>query len=218
MLSSPYSDGFWSFTKMRAWVHACVALKESMKRNGLLFHDRVINYHSQCCGTSYFMGALQKLRPLTFFNHALSLTALSSERAHPRQLTTTKQSQRPVTLPDWFEHVELAHWGTQLAEDEATQLPGNWTSKSSLSCLSQWLSSLLQFCVSVWIICVVMKARKAERAPKTQDIFITLFELCVCVFMYVYMYVCKFVCVYLCMYVCIYVCVYVCSEHTPSRS
>ena len=64
----------------------CVALKKSMKRNGLLFQDRMINYHSQCFGASYLVGALQKLRLLTFFNHTstFSLTALSSERAHPK--------------------------------------------------------------------------------------------------------------------------------------
>jgi hypothetical protein len=116
-----------------------------MNRNGLLFQDRMINYHSQSFGAPYLVGALQKLRTFRFFNHVFSLAALSSERAHPmatenRQATakSSKFSQTDLNTQNW----RTEETATQLAEDEETHLLGNSTSQSSLSCLPQWLSGL----------------------------------------------------------------------------
>jgi hypothetical protein len=127
-------------------MHACMALKKSMYRNGLLLQDRIINYRSHCFGAPYLVGAMQKLRPLTFFNHAFSLTALSSERAYPKatkngQATTKSSKFCQTDLSTWKWHTEET--AMKLAEDEETQLQSNSTRQSSLSCLSKWLSSLL---------------------------------------------------------------------------
>jgi len=158
----------------------------------------------------YFLpyGRTAETKPLTFFNHALSLTALSSERAHPRQLKTAKQPQLPVNSARliWAGRTGILR-KLQRNLRKTRKLSSQATQQASLLWFA-FRSGSLVCCISAsrCELFVLLWRHERPRERLRHRIYLSHCFNCVCLCMYV---LCMYV---LCMYVCImYVCLCVCT-------